>query len=75
MIASLLGQTYKLIHKDLEFYLLRHTISGKGIEHTYCNRCKPKIFKIVRCKSIVEDWVDNLCGKNSGMVWRNEFEG
>jgi len=74
MIGSLLGQTYKLTHRDLEFYLLRHTISRKGIEHTYCNKCKSKIFRIARCKSMVEDWVNNLCGKNSGIVWRNEFE-
>jgi hypothetical protein len=72
VVATLLEETYRLVHKDLEFDLLYHT-TLKGNEHTYCNKCKPKIFRIVRCKSIIERWVVYLHGYDD-MIWKTKFE-
>jgi hypothetical protein len=60
--ATLLKQTYKLIHKNLEFDLLYKTVSGSD-PSKYYTEYKQKIYRIAECKSIIKRWVNYLRGR------------
>jgi len=71
--ATLLEQTYKLIHNNLEFDLLYKTFSEDDLNNPY-KRCKQKIYRIVRCKSIVRRWIKHLCKYKSDKILGTKFE-
>ena len=71
--ATLLEQTYKLIHNNLEFDLLYKTFSEDDLNNPY-KKCKQKIYRIVRCKCIIRRWIKHLCSHKIDKILGTKFE-
>ena len=59
--SILLEKTYELIHKDPHFDHIYSMISIYGSKYHYAD-CESKIYRIVRCRGIIEPWIHYLRG-------------
>jgi len=59
--SILLEKTYELIHKDPHFDFIYSMISEYGNKYHYAD-CEQKIYRIVTCRGIIEQWMHYLRG-------------